>query len=698
VTMPGRTAFRWGAASALLAFAAGACGGGAGGQGKGGAGGAGGAGPVSPNACALFFPSDSPSAGAALGLLEAQLVAMGRQNASFAAVLGEDAGGLLAASDALQTQAVEAAAADRMIPLPLAPPVEIPDPGTCGVTASALTASGGQWANATFLASGELLVAIDGNTGEIKFPPRDMSTTDPVSGTVTSVVHQETEVALSLSGSQAMVVVNLTRTLNAWTPAGASLGSTRETATATIEVDFCPDEAGVAAGKMSFVGQGAALDATGAPAGTYDVQAMGTYAIHVNEMAETSSIDVSSSIQFAASGASSVDVAETFSGSYTDPANLGGLKGQVQIQRQTGPAADVGAMEKAVYASVLLASKVAEGGAKKEWQHGSCVVVRVDPGSMMVDPDSQLTVMATPFQKIEMQPIDAPVVATFTGMKSLEPVNKPVAPAPASFTFVAGSNKGEKGVVDLKSTSRRGIGTGSATYIVKCGDATTSPMAKMCAERALALDPDTCTCVCRVDPVLGNNSPDCRWAGAISVTENDTGQLTEPWSGGKHTVDWSYTYDAQLSPLDTAGTLAGPVRGAHHQQDTYSTPPYDCTLVMTIDSSVAGNVTTGGHFGAVYTGTAGMLTLIIQLPVAPPETGSFVTDYVGPNCNGQMGMSSSGRTASGLDLLQVFVPVPAPAGPTFAGNAVYLNQGTPLPDGTSPKFNITWNLTLVPNP
>src|SRR5204863_9952771 len=97
------TWFRTMAASALLAFGGAGCGGG---SAKWDAGG---------NACGPMFPTDPSSLGAMLGLVEARLVAAGRQDADFAGVFGADTDDALAASDALQAQAVEAAAAARMI-------------------------------------------------------------------------------------------------------------------------------------------------------------------------------------------------------------------------------------------------------------------------------------------------------------------------------------------------------------------------------------------------------------------------------------------------------------------------------------------------------------------------------------------------------------------------------------------------------
>ena len=59
----------------------------------------------------------------------------------------------------------------------------------------------------------------------------------------------------------------------------------------------------------------------------------------------------------------------------------------------------------------------------------------------------------------------APIVAKFTGTKSLDPHDQPVDP-PAKFTFRAGPNKDDKGTIDLTQTSKRGIGLRQIVFTV----------------------------------------------------------------------------------------------------------------------------------------------------------------------------------------------------------------------------------------
>jgi len=406
---------------------------------------------------------------ASLGQIEAELVAAGRTDANFAAVFGAETDSVLAAADALRAQAVDTVLADEMIALPVAPPLQLPEPATCGITLAALSTEA--WKSTTFLATGNLQLAIDGTSADVPYAPLDG---DMTFGNVTIHIHQTTHVTLSLTASHAVSVATITTMITATGPNGAPLGSTSENATATIDVDFCPTDAGVAAGMITFVGDGTASPAGGGAPGSYQIRGTGAYTIHVNEAAETTSVDLTGALTYTGSGPTTADVAGSFSGAYDPASPAATLTGRYEYQRSNAPAADRRALDRALYGVPLLASMVAESAAKKKWRGGACVAVRVDPGSEMVDRGAQFTVTATPFQKFSMTNLSAPVVATFTGFQSLSPVNQPV-PAPAAFSFVAGSMFRQQGVANMKSTSRRGIGTGAATYRVRCDERQTCP-------------------------------------------------------------------------------------------------------------------------------------------------------------------------------------------------------------------------------
>jgi hypothetical protein len=709
--------------------------GGAGGSGGGGgtsAGGTGGGGGgAGASSCGSQLPGDPSSAEVSLGQIEADLVAAGRADANFAAVFGADADSVLAAADALRAQAVDVVLASEMLGSPAGPPTVLPDPATCGITLAALTLPQ-TWKSSTFLATGNLLLALDGTQIDTDYAPLDG---DVPSGNGKSHIHQTMHVTLSLTASHAISVATITTTITQTDASGGALGSTSENATATIDVDFCPTDAGQAIGTITYSGNGT-TSPVGSPPGTYQIGGSGSYTIHVNEAAETSSVDLTGALTKTGMGPTTVDVAGTFMGAY-DPANAAAtLVGKYAFQRNVAPAAEFNALTEAVWGVPFLASLVAEDGAKKKWRGGACVAVRVDPGSEMVDPGAQMTVTGTPFQRFLATNIDAPVVATFAGDQSLTPVNQPV-PAPAPFSFVAGSVFKQQGVVSLKSTSRRGIGTGNATYTVRCAMTcptgftlntdtcqcecqktcgtnqvldpascqcvcaqTSCPAGRtfdpascqcVCAPCPLGQvqDPQSCACSCEIMPLMGGNlNPNCTWSGTVAVTSNVAGDMDVMMEMADVRTTWSFSYAAPLA-VNGAGagfnTLGGTVNSAWHKVVVTTGSP--CSNTETTDDSLSAivdqvqmNITSAGP---------GALMLALNMVGARDVAGTTTDVPSGADCG--MTLSSpdelvfDGFTASG----------PA-SGNRFMGSTNDPNTVLSLPDNTLGRFLITWDLTLVP--
>lgn len=684
-----------GASALLLLAALAGCGGGSKASGHGGAGGGGllgaagsGAGGARAGAnagpCAALQPADPSSLGAALGQVESRLIAAGRRDASFAAVFGADTPAVLAAADALQAQAVEVVAADRAIPLPPVPPGDLPAPASCGVTVSALSAGVGQaWESASFLAAGNLLLAINGETGDASYPPIDTQVTTPGG---TTQMHQTTDISLGLVGSHATATVTLTKRITFTDPGAKALGDTFETAAATIDVDFCPDPSGVSAGMITFTGNGIITPVGGAAPFTYEVKSTGAYQIHVSDSAETAGVNLDTTSSYRANGPTPVDLAGTFSGMYSDPSNAGAsLTGNIQLQRADGPADDVATVNQAIYAMTLLAAQVAEGGAKKKWQGGQCVEVHVDPASEMVEPSSKLTVTATTRHKIEMTDLKVPVVATFTGVQSLDPVGKTV-PTPAMFQFVAGSKPGGAGVVSLKSTSNRGIGTADATYTVKCDSTVT------CSD-GQPVDAETCMCPCQIDPVtLYPVGQDCAWKGTVDITASEAGQQDLPLGEATEHKTWSLDYHAALSVVGRMGNfplLSGPASGSWRTSDVLNFPT--CKVTSTVDDAGSDNLNATLVFDAI---SGGILSFQGLLGSPATFSGTASTGAVGSMGNLECMIDFPSATLPDkFQLFQSFGGSGPGAGSIFRGTSVA--QGPGLPDGTSAKLNVSWSLKLV---
>ena len=108
---------------------------------------------------------------------------------------------------------------------------------------------------------------------------------------------------------------------------------------------------------------------------------------------------------------------------------------------------------------------IVASAARKFWRSGKCVEVVVDPKGGSVGQDSTTTVTAKVRHRFEGGELDKPVEATVSGVKSIEPAGQKV-PAPATFTYTAGSKQGDTGKVTFKSVSNRGIGETTVTFTV----------------------------------------------------------------------------------------------------------------------------------------------------------------------------------------------------------------------------------------
>ena len=453
--------------------AGGAPGGGSTGQagGAGAGGSAGGAGGSAAD-CWSPLPDDPAVLAAALGQIEAQLVANGRTDAHFDALFGDATGDVLANADAVQASAVEAVAADVGFALPAGPPGDLLDPTECGVTLVALQGDAGQaWETATFIAMMSLQTAImtgDGSDGSFLPVENDASY-----GNVTTHTSVTPSLTLGRSKSHVSVLVLVTKSITATDGQGQALGSTDESATAVADVDFCPDASGVSPGSLSFTGDGTVTTGAGGGAASYayHVESKASFEIHVDDAAETSSIDFGSTMKYTATASPSIDVEGSFTGTTTDLGHPGSTSGTIQHSRADGPQADIDSMDRAIAAQSIYASILAASAAKRKWQGGACVVVNVDPTSSSVDPNAQVRVTATPHHVFEDADLAAPVVGMLSGPASLSPAGQPV-PAPAGFDYLAGADPGDMGNLTFKSTSKRGIGTGAVTFTVQgCSEA-----------------------------------------------------------------------------------------------------------------------------------------------------------------------------------------------------------------------------------
>ena len=103
--------------------------------------------------------------------------------------------------------------------------------------------------------------------------------------------------------------------------------------------------------------------------------------------------------------------------------------------------------------------------AERFWRSGKCIELEPSDDTRKVEPKEQIDLTVEAKHKFDGQPVEAPIVATFSGKESLAPKDEPV-DVPAHFTFIAGEEKDDKGTIDLKQTSKRGIGLRKIEFTV----------------------------------------------------------------------------------------------------------------------------------------------------------------------------------------------------------------------------------------
>jgi hypothetical protein len=103
------------------------------------------------------------------------------------------------------------------------------------------------------------------------------------------------------------------------------------------------------------------------------------------------------------------------------------------------------------------------------WRKGECIEIQTTKESKKVGKGETVEFEASAIGHFDKQDIDAPIKGEFSGKKSLEPQGAPQDP-PASFTFVAGDEEGDKGTIDLEQVGVRGIGKKTLEFEVGIED------------------------------------------------------------------------------------------------------------------------------------------------------------------------------------------------------------------------------------
>ena len=106
---------------------------------------------------------------------------------------------------------------------------------------------------------------------------------------------------------------------------------------------------------------------------------------------------------------------------------------------------------------------LAEAAKKAEafWRYGECIDMKTSEESKQVSPPADADRHGRSDPQIRQRTGQGARHAAFAGKERLEPTDAAQDP-PASLTFTAGREEGDKGTIELKQTGKRGIGKKTA--------------------------------------------------------------------------------------------------------------------------------------------------------------------------------------------------------------------------------------------
>lgn len=248
---------------------------------------------------------------------------------------------------------------------------------------------------------------------------------------------------------------------------GAPIGTLVATATGTIEVNACPNAEGVAEGNLAMEWREEFGGANGSSASSASFETP----IRMLDGEDAHLIHTELELSFA-KGAEGLG---TPAGDWNYQGSLSVVvprSGQVAVPAVTGNgtgATDAQAAGAAAYAltqASLIVFQVAEK-AEQFWRGGKCVEVTTSEESREVDPEEEVPVTIDAKHTFDGAAVEGKAEIAFSGVEEIRPT-EPIE-TPDDVTFVAGEDDGDEGTLEIKHTSKRGIGTKSITFTVGGG-------------------------------------------------------------------------------------------------------------------------------------------------------------------------------------------------------------------------------------
>jgi hypothetical protein len=254
---------------------------------------------------------------------------------------------------------------------------------------------------------------------------------------------------------------------------GAAVAHRTTMDTGHFDVNACPDVQGIAEGKYTLVDREDVSNAGGVSnGGTASTEA--TFRLVDGSDAHLVQTQVEANINAAAHGARpSTDGSAgapfdwNAGASYPMTIPAAGSVGYGTVTNLTSSDGTTAHLQSLGSLVAMAANYLAEAArqAEKFWRSGGCIVLKTNEESRTVSPNEQVSLTVDSTHKWDKQPVTAPIVAAFSGTKSLDPAGTPQPPT-ATLTVIAGPNQGDKGTVDLTQTGVRGIGTKTVEFTV----------------------------------------------------------------------------------------------------------------------------------------------------------------------------------------------------------------------------------------
>jgi hypothetical protein len=301
----------------------------------------------------------------------------------------------------------------------------------------------------------------------------------PLTSTETKTANGETttatfsmNIAMSTAGStidgDVSIGVDVTVT-------DAATGAVKKTVTfkssGNIKLEFCPDASGKVHGHVKLM-LSAGSSGAGSASTSVDADIEGT----VGDDASLNQITASGQSTTSTTAPGGSTRSSRLSGSFTSAidrnGNMTGNRTNEDSHVLDGPndltqaEADTAAGQ--IYSAANVGIWVMGDAAQKKWRSGACVEIRATEQSRDVKKNETVQFEARVWHKIENVELHKPIVNTFTGKRSVDPVDIPV-PAPVTISYKAGPMLNDTGTIRMTTTSNRGIGVLALTFTVKGG-------------------------------------------------------------------------------------------------------------------------------------------------------------------------------------------------------------------------------------